>query len=129
MNRVAGRANYIGLRVIAAPDIAAARIFFVTSKACIQNLARRQCRKGHDGILAAFSVDMLLPGTVTPLTPCILRRRFGRHARLVVGISEKLQRYVRMACPAHIAACKLARCNTRGLNCRLRRRAETAEKQ
>jgi len=107
VNRVAGRADHIGLRVLASPDIRARNVFGVAAEAGIECLIGSQIAKSRDGLSPAASFYVRLTRPVTPFATRVFRHR-SRRNRFEMRIPEEQQRNIRVAGPAGIAPGKPA---------------------
>jgi len=104
VNRMARRANDISLRMIAAPYVRAVLVFRMASQTRIQSLVRCHLRKCANGVLAAFRVHVFFARTVATFASGFVDGRVRQDTRLVVGISEKLERHIRMTGTAGVTA-------------------------
>ena len=97
VNRMAGCATDVGLRVCASPDIGPIGVFCMAPQAGIQHPTRRQLGEGDDGCFAALCLNVAGAGTVAALTTGILRAGIPCNCSFVVRIPEKLERNIGMA--------------------------------
>jgi hypothetical protein len=100
MNGMAGSADDVRLRVIAASNVGAVQILGVATETGIQDLIRRQIGECDDSLLAAFCIDMLLARSMAAFATGVLDRSIGGYVGLVVRVPKELQGDVRVTGPA-----------------------------
>ena len=100
--RMAGSADDICLRMIAAPYVRATDILRMTTQTGIQYLVRSEFGKRYDILLAPLRIYVFLARPMAALTSGILDGGPGVYRGLIVRVPEKLQGYIRVTGPASI---------------------------
>ena len=72
VNGVAGSTTDAGLRMITAADVGAIGVLCVTTQTGIHHLGWGQFRERNNTLFAAHRIDVLLAGSMAPLTPGVL---------------------------------------------------------
>ena len=104
MNRMAVRANHVGIRMYRPPDICLANVFRMAFQTRVQRLLRREVGEGANRGFPAVRRHMRAPGSVAAFAAGMLRRFLPRCDRFIVRILIEVQPYVDVAGFADIAA-------------------------
>jgi hypothetical protein len=109
MNGMTTGAGDVVLSVLRTSDLGPANVFGVAGETVVQNTLRRQLTKSDDGGLAASSLYVRFPGTVTALTSGLFRRLSAGRDRLVMGILVEIGPNIRMTsladCATYVRGC------------------------
>lgn len=97
-------ANDVGLCVITAPYIRPVLVFGMAPQTGIEGLPRSHLGERANRVLPAFSLHVFLTRTMATFATGLIDWRVRKDSGLVVGVSKKLKRHIRVAGTTCIAA-------------------------